>query len=91
MKVTRDFLKKLIIDEVSKSNFGPMIPIEDVETKEMPACDLADSLENQVDFAKDMKKGVVEALTAREKELVKELNKIRESKKRIARESEGVK
>lgn len=93
MKVTHDFLKKLIIDEVSKIKFGPIVSTSDVEAEETPACDLADSLENHEDFAKNLKKkiAIVEVLSAREKELVEQLKKIRKSKNRIARELEGVK
>ena len=88
MKITRDQLKNIIMQEAAK--FGKPIPAEDVEAEEVEACDLADSLENHVDHTvkEGMRKKIAlaEALQTVEADLVVRLRKIRETRQRLARE-----
>ncbi len=88
MKITRTQLKNLIMQEAAK--FGKPVPAEDVEAEETEACDLADSLENHVDHTVkegvNKKQALAEALLTVERDLVKRLRKIRETRQRLTLE-----
>jgi hypothetical protein len=70
MKLTTRFLKRLIEREMKKS-----LDLE-IDVNEIDPSDLADSLENKIDYVK--------ALKIEESRLLKRLRKISETKKRIA-------
>jgi len=73
MKLTKELLQKLIIEE--KEKFGKIRSTEDVaeETEEVDADEYADTLEKHVDFIK--------ALKIKENRLRSQLRRIGEAKK----------
>ena len=73
MKLTNNLLRRIIEEEVAK--FGPMKEVEKVKAQEVAPEDLADSLENKVDYLK--------ALKIKENRLRKALASIVEAKKKI--------
>jgi hypothetical protein len=46
MKLTKESLKRIVLDEMAK--FGKEKKVEDVKAKEVEACDLADTLEKKI-------------------------------------------
>ena len=71
VKLTSQLLRKIVHEEVSK--FGDMESVEDraEDTEETESDELADSLENKIDYAK--------ALKIEEARLVRRVMKIREA------------
>jgi regulator of replication initiation timing len=74
-KLTADFLRKLVAEEVSK--FGDMDDVEKraKDTEETDADEFADSLEKKIDYAK--------ALKVEEGRLRRRLSKVTETRKRL--------
>jgi hypothetical protein len=81
MKLTSAILKKIIMQEVAK--FGKERSTEDAasDTDEVEADEFADTLENPHNYYK--------ALGLEEARLIKRLNRIREAKKTILKNSRG--
>ena len=79
MKLTRQLLNKIIMQEMAK--FGPMKDTEDVKAEETDADELADSLENKIDYAK--------ALKVEEKRLQRRLARISEARRRVMKSITG--
>jgi hypothetical protein len=79
MRLTPELLRRIVLEEASKMKFGKMRTTKDAakETEEVDADELADSLENQVNYAK--------ALKLEEARLRKRLKRIAETRGNIAR------
>lgn len=77
MKLTSQLLKKIIMEEVSK--FGDMKDVEDVEATELTADEYGDdkSLEKKINYMK--------ALKIEEGRLRRRLDKIVETRRKVAR------
>lgn len=79
MRLTPELLRRIVLEEASKMKFGKMRTTKDAakETEEVDADEFADSLENQVNYAK--------ALKLEEARLRKRLKRIAETRGNIAR------
>jgi hypothetical protein len=70
MKISSEYLRKIIAEEIQK-----LLKQPDVETREIEADEYGDTLEKEVDMLK--------ALKIKESRLLDKLSKIQEAKKRI--------
>ncbi len=79
MRLTPELLRKIVLEEASKMKFGKMRTTKDAakETEEVDADGFADTLENQVNYAK--------ALKLEEARLRKRLKSIAETRNNIAK------
>lgn len=77
MRLTKNLLKKIIEEEVSK--FGDMEDVEKVKADEVDADEYADSLEKKLDFIK--------ALKIEEARLRRRLERIIETRRRVVKKS----
>lgn len=76
-KLTREMLKRIVLDEAEK--FGKMADVESAasDADEVDADEYADTLEKKIDYCK--------ALKIEESRLIKRLRRVRENRKRAAK------
>ena len=89
MKLTKDVLKNIILQEMSK--FGKMKNVEDVVADECDADELADSLAQKKDYTVNetaLKNKINKALALKleERRLTARIKKIREARANLARD-----
>lgn len=81
MKLSKEQLKSIVLDEVAK--FGKPKKVEDVEVKEVDACDLADTLVAKKDFTVKEALDVINSLKLQEKKLNIKLEQVRSRRSQL--------
>jgi hypothetical protein len=81
MKLTKESLKRIVLDEMAK--FGKEKNVKDVKAKEVEACDLADTLEAKKDFTVKEALKKVQELKLQEQKLSVRLAEVRAQRAKL--------